>query len=215
MNDLSEITAWVRQWTTPVIRWMSYTCVVGFLLFLFVPDFMVMVFGASFTSTLLYGQYWQLFTYAFVHGGFNSLFINVYSLALFGTQLERRWGGRTFLRFALVVIVGAVLTHLVMTPIMHQQNARIIGISGLVYGVLLAYTMYYPNEAVYPRFKWPVQPKYYMPVWGLTVFASSIGEAGGGIAHITHLGGLFFGYLFVRHPRWFQWISLPDPDRRK
>jgi len=210
-----ELDAWVQQWTTPVIRWMIYACVVGFLLFALAPELTVLAFGASFTSTLLHGRVWQLLTYAFVHGGFAHLFFNVFSLWMFGTRLERRWGGRTFLRFALVATVGAVLTHLVLTPFMHQQDVRIIGISGLVYAVLLAYAMYYPNEVVYVQFLLPLKVKYFVALLGLVDFLSSVGATGGGIAHITHLGGLFFGYLFVRHPQWFMWIRVPDPDRRK
>ncbi|MCX7624802.1 MAG: rhomboid family intramembrane serine protease [Candidatus Sumerlaeaceae bacterium] len=204
---------WMSQWTTPVIRWLIYTCVVGFLLVAFFPNLIVSLMGASFRTTLLRGNLWQLITYAFVHASFAHLFFNLFSLWMFGTRLERRWGSRAFLRFAVVVIVGSVLTHLVLTPLVGQASVFIIGISGLVYGVLFAYAYYYPDEVVYVQFLIPLQVKYFVALLGLIAFLSSVQTSGGGIAHLTHLGGLLFGYLFVRNPRWFQWLPVPDLDR--
>ncbi len=210
-----EIHAWVSQWTTPVIRWLIYLCLFGFLALAIVPEPVVVLFGASFSSTIRKGQLWQLVTYAFVHASFAHLFFNLFSLWMFGARLERRWGCRTFLRFVVVVVIGSVLTHLILTPIIGQTNTYIIGISGLVYGLLLAYAYYYPNEIVYVQFLFPLQVKYFVAILGLLAFLSSVQTSGGGIAHLTHLGGLLFGYIFVKNPRLFQWIPVPDIEERR
>lgn len=209
-----DIDAWVSQWTTPVIKWLLYACIIGFLLVAFVPQAVVYFLGASFRTTLLRGYIWQLVTYAFVHASFAHLFFNLFALWMFGSRLERRWGSRTFLRFTLVVIVGSVLTHLCLTPFFGQAGVFIIGISGLVYGVLLAYAYYYPDEVVYVQFLLPLQVKYFVAILGLLAFLSSVGSSGDGMAHLTHLGGLLFGYLFVKNPRLFQWIPVPDIEPR-
>lgn len=208
-----QIHWWMSQWTTPVIRWLIYASVAGFLIVAFFPHLIVPLMGASFRTTLLRGYVWQLITYAFVHASFAHLFFNLFSLWMFGSRLERRWGSRAFLRFAVVVIVGSVLTHLVLTPLVGQAAVFIIGISGLVYGVLFAYAYYYPDEVVYVQFLIPLQVKYFVALLGLIAFLSSVQTSGGGIAHLTHLGGLLFGYLFVKNPRWFQWLPVPDLDR--
>ncbi|MGB9691967.1 MAG: rhomboid family intramembrane serine protease [Candidatus Sumerlaeaceae bacterium] len=210
-----QIDAWMSQWTTPVIRWLIYSCIIGFLAFAFAPQGLVLLFGASFQSTILRGRLWQLVTYAFVHASFSHLFFNLLSLWMFGSRLEQRWGSRTFLRFVVVVVVGSVLTHLVLTPIVGEQRTYIIGISGLVYGLLLAYAYYYPNETVYVQFLFPLQVKYFVAILGLLAFLSSVQVSGGEIAHLTHLGGLLFGYVFVRNPRLFQWIPVPDVEERR
>lgn len=210
-----EIDAWLSQWTTPVIRWLIYLCVGGFLVVAFVPSHAFWLFGASFRSTIRHGHLWQLVSYAFIHASFGHLFFNLFALWMFGSRLELRWGSRTFARFALVVTVGAVATHLILTPLLGQQQVVIVGISGLVYGILFAYAYYYPDEIVYIQFLLPVKVKYFVALLGLLAFLSSVGSSGSNIAHLTHLGGLFFGYLFLRHPRLFQWIPVPDLERRR
>ncbi len=215
MKDfLREIDHWISQWTTPVIRWLFYGCIICFFLLALVPSLAVRFFAASFRSTILHGQLWQLVTYAFIHANFAHLFLNLFSLWMFGTRLERRWGSRTFLRFTLVVIVGSVLTHLVLTPLLGQVHVYIVGISGLVYGVLFAYAYYYPDEVVYLQFLLPIRVKYFVVILGVLAFFSSVDKSGG-VAHLTHLGGLFFGYLFVQYPRWFAWIPVPDIEPRR
>jgi membrane associated rhomboid family serine protease len=213
-NFLRELDLWVRQWATPVVRLLVYACVVGFLLFAIAPLPVLRLFGASFDSTIFRGMIWQLLTYSWIHGSFGHLLFNLLALWMFGCRLEMRWGSRTFLRFSLVVTIGAVLTHLVITPFVGQSNVPIIGISGLVYGILFAYAYYYPDDIVYVQFLIPIKTKYFVAILGLLAFLASVSPMQTGIAHLTHLGGLLFGYLFVRDPRWFQWIPVPDLERR-
>ncbi len=206
----SEVDAWVSRWLTPVVKWLIYICVLVFVLLPFAPTFFVRLLGASFETTILQLRVWQLVTYAFVHASFSHILFNLLALGMFGTRLELRWGNRTFLRFVLVVAIGAVLTHLLLTPLLGQQQVMIVGISGVVYGILLAYAYYYPDEIIYVQFLIPVKARVFVIILGVLAFLSSIGNVNSGVAHLTHLGGLVVAYLFVRYPQMFSRIPVPD-----
>jgi membrane associated rhomboid family serine protease len=214
-----ELDSSIGQFFTPVVKWLVYLCCGVFLLQLFAPRAIIMYLGASPANTIYRGMVWQLVTYAFVHGGFGHLFFNLLALFFFGKRLEERWGSGTFIRFVFVVIVGSVLTHLLVTlsgglfgrPAMIYSF--IIGISGLVYGVMLVYALYYPNDPVYLYGILPIKVKHLVAIMGLLAFLAS-SQGSDGVAHLTHLGGLLFGYLFYRFPRFFDRIPLPSFRRR-
>ncbi|MCF5924365.1 rhomboid family intramembrane serine protease, partial [Xanthomonas perforans] len=92
--------------------------------------------GASFMP-------WQLLTYAFLHGGFNHLFFNMLALFMFGAPLEQTWGQKRFLTYYLVCVAGAGLCQLLMAWFT-QSGAPVVGASGGVFGLLLAYGMLFP-----------------------------------------------------------------------
>jgi membrane associated rhomboid family serine protease len=206
----AEADASISRWLTPVVKWLLYVCVLVFVLLPFAPTFFVRLFAASFQTTILQLMVWQVVTYAFVHASFAHILFNLFALGVFGTRLELRWGSRTFLRFVLVVAIGAVLTHLLLTPLLGQQHVMIVGISGVVYGVLLAYAYYYPDEIIYVQFLIPMKVKVFVIILGVLAFLSSIGNVNTGVAHLTHLGGLGVAYLFVRYPQLFSRIPVPD-----
>jgi membrane associated rhomboid family serine protease len=76
-----------------------------------------------------------------------------------------------------------------------------VGASGAIYGVLLAYALYFPHRPIYMYFVFPVPAKYFVMIMGGISLLSSLGGSGGGIAHTTHLGGLIAGYLYLKKPR--------------
>ena len=73
-----------------------------------------------------------------------------------------------------------------------------IGASGAIYGLLLAYGLTFPNRPIYMYFVFPIPAKYFVMIMGGIALLSSVGDSGGGIAHITHLGGLVAGYVLLR-----------------
>lgn len=209
----------VGQFFTPVVKWLVYICCGVFLIELFAPRLITAFLGASVQGTIYRLMLWQLVTYAFVHGGFGHLFFNLLALFFFGKRLEERWGSGTFIRFVLVVIIGSVLTHLLVTLIGTVSGREvmsysiIIGISGLVYGIMLVYAMYYPNDPVYLYGILPIKVKHLVAIMGFLAFLAS-SQGSDGVAHLTHLGGLLFGYLFYRFPRFFDRLPLPSFRRR-
>jgi membrane associated rhomboid family serine protease len=148
---------------------------------------------------------WQIATYMFLHGGIFHIVFNMLALWMFGAELERMWGTRYFLKFYLATGIGAgvltVLFSLLPFGFARQlQYANVIGASGAIYGLLLAYALYFPDRPIYMYFVFPIPAKIFVAIMGGIAFLSSLSEAGG-IANATHLGGLLVGYIFLKSAR--------------
>jgi membrane associated rhomboid family serine protease len=144
---------------------------------------------------------WQTATYMFLHGGIFHILFNMLALWMFGTELERIWGTRYFLKFYFVTGIGAgVLTVLFsLLPFTGLQYANVIGASGAIYGLLLAYAMYFPDRPIL-LVVFPVPAKIAVAILGAIALFSSLSEAGG-VANATHLGGLLVAYVFLKGVR--------------
>jgi membrane associated rhomboid family serine protease len=148
---------------------------------------------------------WQIATYMFLHGGVFHIAFNMLALWMFGAELERIWGTRYFLKFYLVTGIGAgaltVLISLLPFEFAQQlQRSIVIGASGAIYGLLLAYAMYFPDRPIYMYFVFPIPAKVFVAIMGAIAFFSSLSEAGG-VANATHLGGLLVAYVFLKGAR--------------
>ena len=145
-------------------------------------------------------QIWQLITYQFLHGGFMHIFFNMFALWIFGVELENMFGSKKFLFYYLMCGVGAGLLHVFGSPIFEGISAPTIGASGAVYGVLIAFAMYFPDRYVFLLFPpMPVKAKYLIAFYIVIEFMS-VGSANY-VAHLAHLGGAFFGFLFVLYDK--------------
>jgi membrane associated rhomboid family serine protease len=145
---------------------------------------------------------WQLVTYMFLHGGVFHILFNMLALWMFGAELERLWGTRYFLKFYFVTGIGAgvltVLFSLLPFDFAQQlQHSIVIGASGAIYGLLLAYALYFPDRPIYMYFVFPIPARIFVAIMGGIAFLSSLSEAGG-VANATHLGGLLVAYLFLK-----------------
>jgi membrane associated rhomboid family serine protease len=148
---------------------------------------------------------WQLVTYMFLHGGVFHLLFNMLALWMFGTELERIWGTRYFLRFYMLTGIGAgALTVLVsLLPFGFSAalyGSTIIGASGAIYGLLLAYALYFPDRPIYMYMVFPIPAKYFVMIMGALAFYASLAD-NSGVANATHLGGLLVGYLLLKGAR--------------
>jgi len=175
-----------------------------FLLQFFFP-IITDVLGLRPIFVVRYFWIWQLATYMFLHGGVFHIVFNMLALWMFGTELERTWGTRYFLKFYLVVGVGAgVLTVLFsllpFAPAQQLLRANVIGASGAIYGVLLAYALWFPNRPIYMYFVFPIPAKVFVAIVGAIAFLSSLGDSGG-VASATHLGGLAVAYAYLKTGR--------------
>ena len=149
---------------------------------------------------------WQPFTYLFFHGSIWHVLINMFVLWMFGSELERLWGKEHFLKFYFVTGVGAGLVTIIfglnsMTPI--------VGASGAVYGVLLAYGLTYPNRTVYLYGIIPIKSLWFVIGIGVIAFMSSFDNVSQ-ISHLTHLSGMVIGYLMLKRPVRFNdlWFTI-------
>jgi rhomboid family protein len=145
---------------------------------------------------------WQPVTYMFLHGGLFHILFNMLALWMFGTELERIWGTRDFLKFYFVTGVGAGLLTVLFSLLPFSASAElyrsnVIGASGAVYGLLLAYALYFPNRPIYLYFVFPVPAKVFVMIIGAIAFYASF-AGGGGVANATHLSGLLIAYLYLK-----------------
>jgi membrane associated rhomboid family serine protease len=182
---------------TPVIKNLMIIMGVVFLTQMLVRGWIEIYFGL--VPILVWKKYflWQLVTYMFLHGSFFHILFNLLALWMFGGELENYWGSKKFLFYFFFCGVGAGICTVVLTP---YQFIPVIGASGAIYGILLAFGWLFPNRLIYVYFLFPIPAKYFVIIFGLIEFFSSMGGAGGGIAHVTHLGGLLFGLLYMLYP---------------
>ena len=170
----------------------------------------------SFT-TGVYGEvvsrfhFWQLLTYAFLHGGFFHLFLNMYALWLFGTRMELLWGSKAFAIYYFVCVIGAGVTQLLVA----YQGSGVeniyptIGASGGVFGLLLAFGLSFPNEKLMLVFP-PVvlKAKWFVLIYAAVELYFGVTGTLAGVAHFAHLGGMLFGYILIRY-----WHNHPPAYR--
>jgi len=163
-------------------------------------SYLVQFFGLV-PVLVLHGMIWQLVTYSFLHQGVMHLLVNMLTLWMFGAQEEQDWGSKQFLEFYLFCVVGSALVTMAvaysglrgMTP-----ETITIGASGGIFGVLIAFGMLYGDREVF-MFPLPFMMKAKYMV-GIIVFLVLIAtfEPSGGVANFAHLGGLLFGFLYIR-----------------
>jgi membrane associated rhomboid family serine protease len=189
---------------TPAVKALIITNVVVFLMqWLLRSASLEQLLGLRPQDVVERLQVWQPVTYMFLHDGIGHILFNMLALWMFGVELERMWGTRFFLKYYAICGVGAAATTLIASAIpgFHQLYATTtIGASGAIYGVLLAYGLYFPNRPIYIYAIFPVPAKWLVIITGAISLLMSLG-GGGGVAHTAHLGGLVVGYLYLKGTR--------------
>ncbi|HVP32424.1 MAG TPA: rhomboid family intramembrane serine protease [Steroidobacteraceae bacterium] len=144
---------------------------------------------------------WQLITYAFLHGNLAHIFFNMFALFMFGRALEQYWGARRLVTFYLVCVLTAALTQL-LAQRGAGVNEEVIGASGGVFGILLAFAWYFPRQRIILLF-----PPIPMPAWlfvtlyGLLELFFGVTGTEAGVAHFAHLGGMAGGAMCILYWR--------------
>lgn len=141
---------------------------------------------------------WQLITYAFLHGNFFHLAINMFVLWMFGKPIESQWGSVMFLVFYFFCIVGAALVQMLITALGIVPPVPAVGASGGVFAVLLVFGLMYPNQLVIliiPPI--PMKAKYFVIVIGVLELVAGVFGTAPGIANFAHLAGMGFALLFI------------------
>lgn len=161
---------------------------------------------------------WQIFTYMFLHSQsvFHVIF-NVLSLWWFGSELEVRWGSRFFLTYYLVCGIGAAIIYLVcvgayglITGQVGPMLAPVVGASGSVFGLLLAYGLLFGERQIAFMMMFPMKAKHFVMIVGaielLTLMDQGFGK---GVANLAHLGGLVAGFVFLTMvARWRERVKV-------
>ena len=185
----------------PTIQWLLLINLGLFLLPRVFPvnlDYFNRIFGL--VPGLIWTKFyiWQFVTYMFLHGGFWHILMNMFILWMFGSDLERSWGSREFMKFYLITGIGAgVVNVLVAAMFQSFSYIPIIGASGAIYGILVAYAMKNPNNYVYVYFLIPVKVKY-LVIFLIGLEFMSTYRPSDGVAHFAHLGGALVGFLYLK-----------------
>jgi membrane associated rhomboid family serine protease len=150
--------------------------------------------GASFAP-------WQLVTYAFLHGGLLHLAFNMFALYMFGGALERVFGTRRYLTLYFVSVLSAALTQLAVAMLSGAIYPT-IGASGGVFGLLLAYGMYFPHNRVMLLFPpIPMPARTFVVLYAVLELFLGVTGSQEGVAHFAHLGGMIGAWLLLRYWR--------------
>jgi membrane associated rhomboid family serine protease len=142
-------------------------------------------------------HFWQLLTYAFIHGGLAHIAFNMLGLVVFGSDLERLWGSRRLITCYLVAVLAAAGTQLMVSSLTDSQ-APTIGASGGVFGLLLAFAILFPDRQILLLFP-PIPLPSRLFAFGYAAIELFLGvtTTGAGIAHFAHLGGMLGGYVYL------------------
>ena len=144
---------------------------------------------------------WQLLSYAFLHGSLTHLAFNMFALYMFGGAIERVFGARRYLAYYLVCVLSAALAQLAVAA-MSGAIYPTVGASGGVFGLLLAYGLYFPNNRVMLLFPpIPMPARVFVFLYAAIELFLGVTGTQEGVAHFAHLGGMVGGYLMLRYWR--------------
>jgi membrane associated rhomboid family serine protease len=197
--SLPPFTRWVKRLIL-VYAAIYLLMVVTEVAFPFAHDWARVYLGLI-PKLVVHGMVWQLITYSFLHFQLLHLLFNALALWMFGSQLESDWGSKWFVEYYFFCTVAAALTTVAVSYIHVPGLSPVtttIGASGGIYGLLVAFGVLY-GESEIMMFPLPflIKAKYF--VWGI-VFLTLVGaiQETGGVANFAHLGGLLFGYLYLK-----------------
>jgi membrane associated rhomboid family serine protease len=150
---------------------------------------------------------WQVATYMFLHdpARVTHILFNMLGLWMFGVELERMWRTKFFVKFYAITGIGAGLISIAVSLLPFAAaratyDVNIIGASGALYGLLLAFALYYPNRPILMFFFFPVPAKYFVAILGAIAFIMSV-QGSSVEAATTHLGGLLVAYVYLQGGR--------------
>ena len=150
----------------------------------------------AFIPMAILGRPWSIVTYMFLHGGITHILFNMLGLFFFGSRVEQRLGPQRFLTLYFVSGIAGALVSSVFAP-----YASIIGASAAVFGVMLAFAMFWPRERIYIWGIIPVEARVLVIVTTALAIYSGVQGSRGGVADFAHLGGYVGAFIYLK---WLQ-----------
>ncbi len=190
-------------WSFPSgVKWLIISNVAVYLVYFFgslikgAPIFGSLVLMPA---AVIRGAVWQLVTYLFLHSltSFWHILFNMLTLWMFGAPIEETWGTRRFLQYYFICGIGAGICVVLANLAFGDPYQRVIGASGAIYGLLLAYGMLFPNQTVLFSFLFPIKAKYMVMIMGVLAFMASF-QGGSTVSNLAHLGGMLFGFAYMK-----------------
>ena len=189
---------------TPAIKAIVIANVVAFVISLVLPA-ITLTFGLRPADMFGRLHLWQPVTYMFLHAGIFHILFNMLALWMFGVELERMWGSRFFVQDHFICGIGAAITTVLLSFVPGSFGTQLyysltIGASGAVYGILLAYALYFPNRPILLYFIFPIPAKDFVAIMG--GYLAALIDERAGRRHCTH------------DPSWRACRRLPVPEGR-
>lgn len=186
---------------TFAVKWIIILNVAVFVISMFVSSSFAFYFGLIPEQVLERGWLWQLVTYMFLHAGPMHILFNMLGVWMFGVELERRWGTTFFVKYYAVAGIGGGLTFILVSLLPFAATAPAyqtitIGASGALFGLLLAYAIYWPERPILLLIFF-VPAKIFVMIYGALALLNTF-QPSRGIADAAHLGGMIFGYLYLK-----------------
>jgi membrane associated rhomboid family serine protease len=185
---------------TFAVKWIIILNVVIFVITMFGSG-IVQYFGLTPALVLERGWVWQLATYMFLHAGPMHILFNMLGVWMFGVELERRWGTNFFIKYYAVCGIGGGLTFIVISLLPFAATAPAyetvtVGASGALFGLLIAYAIYWPERPILLLLFF-VPAKVFVMIYGALALLNTF-QPSRGVADAAHLGGMIFGYLYLK-----------------
>jgi membrane associated rhomboid family serine protease len=178
-----QLTPWVR-------RLIIANAVISLCVWLYQPLQALLGFQPS--AALM--RPWTFITYMFVHGDFWHLFFNMLGLFFFGPPVEERLGSKEFIKYYTICgIIGGAVLAFIFAP-----NSMLIGASGAMYAVMLAFAVFWPDMPIYIWGIFPVKAKWLILAFAAASVLFMITPTGGNTAHWAHFGGFAVGYVYLK-----------------
>lgn len=197
--------------TTPTVRW---------LLTLSIGAFLVQLIGDQFLGTHLLEvfalvpqyvfdrhYYWQFVTYMFMHADLFHILFNMLILWMIGSELEAQWGSKFFLRYYFICGVSAAFFYMAVQAFFRGQPTNLIpmlGSSGAVYGLLVAYGIIYSERTMLFMMVFPMKAKHFVMILAGIEFVSTVFYSRTGVANAAHLGGMIVGFCYLFLNAWLR-----------
>jgi membrane associated rhomboid family serine protease len=191
-----------------ITPWVKRLLIINGVAFLLTLALSGLIPYLALVPSRLLTQPWSVVTYMFLHAGLFHLLFNMLALFFFGPPLEERWGGTEFVKFYLIAGIGGAVLSLAF------PNSMVLGASGAVYGVMVAFAMYWPDNPIYIWGIFPVKAKWLVAfLVGISIFYSLSGGSSG-VAHLAHLGGAATAFFYLRSPLGPSQWGAPKPRRK-
>jgi membrane associated rhomboid family serine protease len=185
---------------TFAVKWIIILNVVIFVITMFASN-IVQYFGLIPAVVIERGWLWQLVTYMFLHAGPMHILFNMLGVWMFGVELERRWGTNFFIKYYAVCGIGGGLTFIAISLLPFAATAPAyetvtVGASGALFGLLIAYAIYWPERPILLLLFF-VPAKVFVMIYGALALLNTF-QPSRGVADAAHLGGMIFGYLYLK-----------------
>ena len=185
--------------TPPVVKNLIIANCIIFLAMSLIPN--VNLFFSEYLQLFWFGSpyyhSYQFVTYMFLHGGFWHLFSNMFALWMFGRTLEYELGSQRFLTYYMVCGIGAALIQIGVASLF-GENLTLLGASGAVFGLLLAFGVLHPNNMIYIiPLPFPIKAKWFVVGYAVLEIALGWSPINTGVAHFAHVGGMLWGLALL------------------